>query len=337
MATRTSRGGNNPYDNIAKDWNSMTTGSRGGSSGSSLAGAAASGAVSGALAGLNRRPGGSSGSSSSGGRGSSSGSLSSQEGPDISRYYEDLIDSIRAQQRAEEARKQAAINQGVNTLNSQKPVLEQQYQDAAQQAYLQMMQSRKALPQIMSAQGLSGGLSESSLVDLDASYGQNLNALRQQRDQGLAGIDSDIASLRATGDLSLADTASQYAQLLGDLAREQMQAAQAQQQKYTNPSLTYSQAYEAFQNGNRSSAVMNLLGQYYGSDWDGASGAELTANARNWLNKANANLASGKLTAGTPNREESLSAALIMAYRQGQLSRAEALAIAGQNGFSLNI
>ena len=120
-----------------------------------------------------------------------------------------------------------------------------------------------------------------------------------------------------------------------------MAAAQAQRQQYSTldsgPALSYSQAYEAFQNGNRSANVMNLLRQYYGSDWDGVSGAELTTNARNWLNKANANLASGKLTAGTPNREENLGAALIMAYRQGQLSRSEALAIAGQNGFTLNI
>jgi hypothetical protein len=313
--------------------------SRGKSYGSALAGAAVSGALSGSRVAVNGDYGG--GRNSSSGGKAASGSVSYQEGPDISRYYEDLIDSIRAQQRAEEQRKQAAINQGVNTLSAQKPVLEQQYQDAAQQAYIQMMQSRKALPQVMGAQGLSGGLSESSLVDLDATYGQNLNALRQQRDQGLAGIDSDIANLRASGDLSLADTASQYAQLLGDLAREQMQTAQAQRQQYSTldsgPALSYSQAYEAFQNGNRSANVMNLLRQYYGSDWDGVSGAELTTNARNWLNKANANLASGKLTAGTPNREENLGAALIMAYRQGQLSRSEALAIAGQNGFTLNI
>lgn len=331
MATRTSRSGNNPYDNIAKDWNSMTTGSRGGSSGSSLAGAAASGAVSGALAGLNRRPGGSSGgSSSSGGSGSSSGSLSSQEGPDISRYYEDLIDSIRAQQRAEEARKQAAINQGVSTLNAQKPVLEQQYQDAAQQAYLQMMQSRKALPQIMSAQGLSGGLSESSLVDLDASYGQNLNALRQQRDQGLAGIDSDIANLRATGDLSLADTASQYAQLLGDLAREQMAAAQEERLKYTvsgqqsggSGGLSYAQAQ-----------ARGLTGGTANPD------GGLTPNAQNWINLANRNLSrdSAFLTVNGYDQEGNLAQALLRAYQQGQLSRNEARAVADHYGFILNI
>ena len=331
MATRTSRGGNNPYDNIAKDWNSMTTGSRGGSSGSSLAGAAASGAVSGALAGLNRRPGGSSGSSSSsGGSGSASGSLSSQEGPDISRYYEDLIDSIRAQQRAEEARKQAAINQGVNTLNAQKPVLEQQYQDAAQQAYLQMMQSRKALPQIMSAQGLSGGLSESSLVDLDASYGQNLNALRQQRDQGLAGIDSDIANLRATGDLSLADTASQYAQLLGDLAREQMAAAQEERLKYTVS------GQQSGGSGGLSYAQAQARGLTGGSS--GSSGG-LTENAQNWIGLADRNLSrdSALLAGSGYDRESNLAQALLRAYQQGQLSRDEARAVAGHYGFILNI
>lgn len=330
MATRTSRSGNNPYDNIARDWNSMTTGSRGGSSGSSLAGAAASGAVSGALAGLNRRPSGSGSGSSSGGSGSASGSVSYQEGPDISRYYEDLIDSIRAQQRAEEQRKQAAINQGVNTLSAQKPVLEQQYQDAAQQAYIQMMQSRKALPQVMGAQGLSGGLSESSLVDLDASYGQNLNALRQQRDQGLAGIDSDIANLRATGDLSLADTASQYAQLLGDLAREQMAAAQEERLKYTvsgqqsggSGGLSYAQAQ-----------ARGLTGGTANPD------GGLTPNAQNWINLANRNLSrdSAFLTVNGYDQEGNLAQALLRAYQQGQLSRAEAQAVAGHYGFTLNI
>ena len=331
MATRTSRGGGNPYDNIARDWNAMTTGSRGGSSGSSLAGAAASGAVSGALAGLNRRPSGSgSGSSSGGGSSASSGSVSYQEGPDISRYYEDLIDSIRAQQRAEEQRKQAAINQGVNTLNAQKPVLEQQYQDAAQQAYIQMMQSRKALPQVMGAQGLSGGLSESSLVDLDATSGQNLNALRQQRDQGLAGIDSDIANLRATGDLSLADTASQYAQLLGDLAREQMAAAQEERLKYTVS------GQQSGGSGGLSYAQAQARG-LTGSSSESSGG--LTENARNWIGLADRNLSrdSALLAGSGYDRESNLAQALLRAYQQGQLSRNEARAVADHYGFILNI
>ena len=330
MATRTSRSGSNPYENIARDWKSKTTGG-GKSYGSALAGAAVSGALSGSRVAVNGDYGGgaSRGGSSSGGS-SASASASYQEGPDISRYYEDLMDSIRAQQRAEEQRKQAAINQGVNTLNAQKPVLEQQYQDAAQQAYIQMMQSRKALPQVMGAQGLSGGLSESSLVDLDATYGQNLNALRQQRDQGLAGIDSDIANLRASGDLSLADTASQYAQLLGDLAREQMEAAREERLKYA-----VSGQQSGGSGGSRYAQALALGLTGGTADPDGG----LTPNAQNWINLANRNLArdSAFLTVNGYDQESNLAQALLRAYQQGQLSRAEAQAVAGHYGFTLTI
>ena len=193
-----------------------------------------------------------------------------------------------------------------------------------------MMQSRKALPQIMSAQGLSGGLSESSLVDLDASYGQNLNALRQQRDQGLAGIDSDIANLRATGDLSLADTASQYAQLLGDLAREQMAAAQEERLKYTVS------GQQSGGSGGLSYAQAQARGLTGGSS---ESSGGLTENAQNWIGLADRNLSrdSALLAGSGYDRESNLAQALLRAYQQGQLSRNEARAVADHYGFILNI
>lgn len=134
--------------------------------------------------------------------------------------------AYNAQLEAERARIQAQVDQAVNRLNAQKNTVDQQFTDAARQAYIQKMNSEKNLGQQMTAAGLSGGLTESSRLALESGYGNNLNSLTQSRDNALNEIDSSINDVKATGDISIAEAENQFA-----LAQAQEAAAALERQQ----------------------------------------------------------------------------------------------------------
>jgi hypothetical protein len=55
-----------------------------------------------------------------------------------------------------------AVEQGTNRLNAQKSNINQAADENARQAYVQYMQSQKALPQQLASQGVSGGATETA-------------------------------------------------------------------------------------------------------------------------------------------------------------------------------
>ena len=99
----------------------------------------------------------------------------------------------------------AAVQQGVNRLQNQIPVLNQGYDDAARQAYIINMQSRKALPQQLAMQGASGGASETAMLGLDTSYQNNLSNINTQRQNSITDIKNSIVDLQNSGDLNTAE------------------------------------------------------------------------------------------------------------------------------------
>ena len=280
----------------------------------------------------------------------------SQTGGRDADYYANMIEdalaeqkrALREQQRAEERKLQAAIDQGVNTLEAQRPDLQKQFDDAAQQLYIQNMQAKRDLPQQMAAQGLGGGLHESSLVGLDSSYGNNLTALQGGYDSSLAALDRDIANLKATGEISIAENANTYAQKLAEAAAEAQAAQLAAQVKAAgmnsgggDPSLTYAQALEAYNNGNRSPGVLNLLRSYYQDpNWGADETTQQKANNRVYSaptqlsNSALAYMRNRGLMLGS--EEETNAADLLNQVAQGRLTPQDAQAIARYYGFSLN-
>lgn len=145
--------------------------------------------------------------------------------------YGDIMSQYRAALReAEEAdadRLMAQTNQAIRQLEAQRGTLDSQYQDSAQQAYLAKELSRKNLPQQMAAMGLGGGASESANLALETNYGNSLNNLRGVYDQNLANLDMNIANTRDSGNLAVAQNASQYAQMMAN-ALLQLQQQQAE-------------------------------------------------------------------------------------------------------------
>ena len=79
--------------------------------------------------------------------------------------------------------------------------------DALKQAYINKMQTLRNLPQQMSAQGLNGGASETTLASMNNNYGNARNQLETERLKQLANLQNtyqnNLAQLeaqRASGD-----------------------------------------------------------------------------------------------------------------------------------------
>ena len=122
----------------------------------------------------------------------------------INAYY----DQIAAQQQAAQ---QAAVDQAVSQLSGQKGDIEQSYDDLYRQLYIDRRMAEKNLPQQLAAMGISGGLSESTLLGTQTAYTDALRQGEQEKLGALSDIDQAISDARLTGDISLANQAAQLA------------------------------------------------------------------------------------------------------------------------------
>lgn len=112
--------------------------------------------------------------------------------------YKELENQIREQNRL-------AVEQGTNRLNAQKSNINQAADENARQAYVQYMQSQKALPQQLASQGVSGGATETANLGIQTAYQNNVNTINQNKANRLQEIDNAIVDLQNTGDLSMVE------------------------------------------------------------------------------------------------------------------------------------
>lgn len=109
--------------------------------------------------------------------------------------YQDLEDKIKEQNRL-------AVEQGTNRLNAQKDTINQAAEDNARQAYIMQMQAKKALPQQLVGQGVTGGATETANLGIQTTYQNSLNDINKNKVNAIQEIDNAIADLKTTGDLS---------------------------------------------------------------------------------------------------------------------------------------
>jgi len=153
---------------------------------------------------------GSSGGSSSGGTSYSApaATTTTSSGPSYADAYADALASIMAEQRRQrEAAYQKAAAAQKENLNFATNQLTDTTNDALKQAYINKMQTLRNLPQQMSAQGLNGGASETTLASMNNNYGNARNQLETERLKQLASLQNtyqnNLAQLeaqRASGD-----------------------------------------------------------------------------------------------------------------------------------------
>lgn len=165
--------------------------------------------TSGAISG---RPSGSSG-------GSSGGSRPSYSGPS----YGDMLAQIQAQQQA--ARDQAyrvAAEQQRKNLDYSTGQVNNAADKALQEAYINKMMTLKKLPQTLSAQGLNGGVAESTTAGLYNNYGNARNEIETERLDQIGALqqayNNNMAQLEAQRATGAAASLSELAPVLTQLA-----------------------------------------------------------------------------------------------------------------------
>lgn len=134
-------------------------------------------------------------------------------------YQEMLNAQTSARRSAYEGGKSALALQA----QSAKEALQRKAADAAQQLWIQRMQSGQALPEQMATAGLKGGATESELARLEAGYGSGISGVQRSQMEGL----SDIERQRLEG---LTGLEGQYQSGLAiDATQAQQGIIQAQQ------------------------------------------------------------------------------------------------------------
>ena len=139
----------------------------------------------------------------------------------------------------------AAVEQGVDRLNSQKTTINQGFDNSSRQAYITSMQAKNALPQQLAVQGVNGGASETAMLGLSTNYENNLNSINTNRQNSLLDIDNAVLDLKNSGDLSTAEQTLQN-----------NQAALTAYQSMLNNSASYNQ-WLANYNADRSDTEYN--------------------------------------------------------------------------------
>lgn len=76
---------------------------------------------------------------------------------DLGNLYQELAGAIESQRSAQLARLQAQYDAAAAELERQRPTLQQNYEDTAQQAYIQNMLSKPDLPSSWRPRGSTGG------------------------------------------------------------------------------------------------------------------------------------------------------------------------------------
>lgn len=200
-------------------------------------------------------------------------------------YMDEYRAALEASQEAMARAYEEQINAGLAVLNAQRDPLQQQYNDSAQQAYINAELARKNLPQQLAAQGISGGASESSNLAISTQYGNALNDLTTNYNQSLADLERDIAQYRATGNSQLAQNAANYQQQLADVYLSALQ----QQQQY-NQSLALMEYENQLnrQNALDDMALQLAYEQAKKGISGGSSGGSYSGRSTDWDMLANA-------------------------------------------------
>lgn len=247
--------------------------------------------------------------------------------------YADQLASLYAQQQAQQnsyyqAQAQAAqnaYNQGLsaldsaynsklsnldNSLNSTKQQLSSQYdyskgninssaEDALRQAYINRMLSEKNLNQQLTAQGLSGGASESVRAGMLNNYGKSRNTIDDTRMKNIAGLDQTYNS-------NLADVLNNYYNQRSDADQQRMAYRMQLENALANnqiASLGDLQKSMAGLDGNYTSALQNALAKQASFNAKQASASndsgnvttgDSTVNLQNLASNVKARLASGE-------------------------------------------
>ncbi|MBQ1959871.1 MAG: hypothetical protein II354_05515 [Firmicutes bacterium] len=123
-------------------------------------------------------------------------------------------EQIYVAQQAQYAQQQAAIQKQtqatVDSINANKTGIENSYQEAQKQAYINNVLQGRQAADYLSAMGYTGGMAETTLGQIANNYENNRKAATTERDAALMEIDRLVAEAQVTGNADLANAASDY-------------------------------------------------------------------------------------------------------------------------------
>jgi len=113
---------------------------------------------------------------------------------------------------AQKSATDAAVQRAVNDINLQKKNTDLSYADLFRQLYINKMRTKKDLDQQLAAQGITGGMAETTRLGIDTSYADALRQGEIERLNTQAELDQAAIDTRLQGDISYATIAAQEAQ-----------------------------------------------------------------------------------------------------------------------------
>jgi hypothetical protein len=106
----------------------------------------------------------------------------------------------------------AAVQQAISGYNQQIEDTNEDSEELARQAYINMMMGGKNLDQQLAASGYAGGMADSQRIAMQANYENDLNALERQRAATVAELQRAITNAQLTGDMQTAQELASYLQ-----------------------------------------------------------------------------------------------------------------------------
>lgn len=166
--------------------------------------------------------------------------------------YNDALSTIQAAN-------DAALQQLQNQTALQTQQANESYDDAARQAYITYMQSRRTLPQRMSASGLNGGLADSQEIALDAELQNNQTAINLERQSALQQMQAALQNSQLAQQQNYLGTLAGLQQnaMSGYQSYAQQQQALQQENYWNNQQLAQSIAQQDWENA---LTLMQILG-----------------------------------------------------------------------------
>jgi len=231
----------------------------------------------------------------------------------LNETYDKNAANLRSNLESTRGQLDASRNKSVNDINMDS-------ESAMRQAYINNMLSRRDLQQRMSAQGMSGGASETTRASLENNYGNARNAIDTQRNASLSDLDQ-------TYNNNLASALQQYNSQMSSLDSQRMAIQQEIENALTNFQAGYAQNFSMLAPSNDAylSALKALQNNQSGFSFQGATANNpyVGANVQQAANSVNSNygeyLAQQLLmNGGSPS---AVKTAAYNAYRNGQMSQ----------------
>lgn len=141
------------------------------------------------------------------------------------------IYEMQAQQNAQnQAASQQRTRQLVDSIRGNETDINDAYQEAQRQAYINQALQRYQVGDYLSANGYTGGMAESTLAQLAANYENNRRNATSERDAALRQNEQLIAEAQASGNSELAEISNNYmAQAIAAMQNQAQMNYQVQQ------------------------------------------------------------------------------------------------------------